>query len=180
MNTDIIKILILISILPAVLVAPVEAAGDLILSIEPDTTTVDVSSDFSVSFYAGNDTRDLMGYNVVFSFDPDYLELISVEEGSLPADSGEETFFHYSFDSGTTVEVNGAVLGAVVQTPGCIFTVNFKALDKGSTSLNIEESDLRDDENTQIQHSGEGATVIIFPEIDAEKSSWGKVKSVFK
>ncbi len=107
--------------------------------------------------------------------------MISINEGSLPADSGEETFFHFNSSlSDSTAEINGAVLGAAVQTPGDLFRVTFKALQAGQTNVFIEESELRDDNNLAISHSVEGGLVIITPEIDVEESSWGKLKNNFR
>ena len=57
---------------------------------------------------------------------------------------------------------------------------SFKALQEGQTSVQIEESDLRDDKNAQIPHADEGAVLFIMPEISVEESSWGRLKSIFK
>lgn len=182
MNGDKMKFVILLAIIIlAGLFPPAEAVCELVLSVEPDTTLLDLSCEFELCFYTGEDIVDLMGYNVLFSFDPDYLQVISVDEGPLPADSGEETFFQYdSSVNDSTIEVNGAVLGEVIQTPGCIFSVTFRALKSGVTLIMIKESDLRDDSNAQIPHSDEGGLVIIAPEVGLEECSWGKVKNIFR
>lgn len=168
-------------IITAGLLIPGMAAGELLLSVNPDTTTVDEGCEFEISFHAGQEILDLMGYNIVFSFDPEYLEIVSIDEGSLPAESGEETFFHFNSSlSDSTVEINGAVLGATVQTPGDLFRVTFKALEVGKTYVMIKESELRDDYNLEIAHSVEGGLVLITPVIDVEETSWGRLKNDFR
>ncbi len=173
--------MLLILIISAGIITPGIAEAGLILSVQPDSSSVEVSSEFEINFYAGDDTVDLMGYRVVFSYDPGHLDVVSVNEGSLPSGSGEETFFHCnSALSDTTAEVNGAILGAVVQTPGYLFTVTFKALKAGKTYLEIVESDLRDDSNNQISHGIDGGVVVITEEIAVEEASWGYIKSQYK
>jgi hypothetical protein len=141
---------------------------------------VDVTSEFEVSFYLGEETLELMGYNVTFSYDAGYLDLIEIEEGTLLSGSGEETFFHCDSSTAGIAEINGAVLGAVVQSPGIIFTATFRALAAGQTEVVIGESDLRDDENAQLSHTTEEGIVQITSVIDTEEYSWGAIKARFR
>ncbi|MBD3180016.1 MAG: hypothetical protein GF417_10670, partial [Candidatus Latescibacteria bacterium] len=80
MKSDRTKILLLIILTVAAgALINTEAFCDPVLSIEPDTSEVDVSTEFVVSFHAGGEVTDLMGYNVTFSYDPSYLNLVSVD-----------------------------------------------------------------------------------------------------
>jgi len=174
-NALFLVLIVLIATLPGI------ARGELLLSVQPDSIYVEVSSDFELYFCLGDEATGLMGYHLIFSYDPEYLEVVCVDEGSLPAGSGEETFFHCNKAlNDTTVEINGAVLGTEVQTPGCLFYATFKALKAGRTYVRIEYSDIRDGSNDKITHITADGVVIITPEISVEESSWGGIKSKFK
>jgi hypothetical protein len=173
------RVLLVLLFLIAGVVAPGSALCELTLSVQPDSAIVDLGSEFRLGFYLGEDTTDLMGYNVVFSYDPGRLEIVSIEEGFMPAGSSEDTFFHSS-SGDSTVEINGAVLGGVVQTPGYIFTVVFKGIKEGKVYIEIEDSDIRDDSNTAIPHTTERGVVIIVPDVPVQESSWGGLKARFR
>jgi len=181
MSLDIKRFLIAAVILAVVSGLASRPAGALTLSLAPDTTKVDIENIFEINVAAGPDSVDLMGYHIKIDFDPEYLQLISCSEGALPADSGEETFFHWKKESsGDIISINGAILGAVVKTPGDIISVELKALKAGTTTMEITYSDIRDEENMEIGHDTEGAVIIITPEVDTEEASWGVLKSKYR
>ena len=76
--------------------------------------------------------------------------------------------------------MNGAVLGAEVETPGCVFKVTFRALEAGRTFVVIRYSDIRDGTNNGISHNTRDGVVIITPEISTEQESWGRIKSIYR
>jgi len=79
------RALLVLVVLTTAVVAPGRASCELALTVQPDSVNVDEGSEFTVGFYFGEDTTDLMGYNVVFSYDSDYLEIVAIEEGGPPA-----------------------------------------------------------------------------------------------
>lgn len=173
--------LLVLLFLAAGLIMPHSAPWAQELSVRADSVVVDIGTEFGLHFYVEDDTTELMGYDILFSFDVDSLELVSVEEGSLPAECEEETFFYSdtSFGPGT-VEVSGAILGGVVMTPGVLFTVTFKAITEGKTYVEIEESELRDGSNNAIPHTTRRGIVVIVGEVPVERSSWGRLKAKFR
>ncbi len=177
MKSDIKQLLLAAVILAIFLGTPPAARAGLTLSIQPDTTQVDINCGFEIKVHAGPDTLDLMGYDVRLLFDPEYLQITGCSEGELPSGSGEETFFYWQIEpSGDIMSVSGAILGAEIQTPGDLFYISFKALKSGTTNIGITYSDLRDGSNNGIGHNVKGGEVVITPEIESENASWGTLK----
>jgi len=115
------------------LLTAASAAANPELQITPNDTTVVDGTTFQVRIVANSSITSLMGYDVTIAFDTSLVELVGVDEGSLPGSGGATTFFHW-FDAGVasdTVHVNGAVLGTTVDGPGVLFFITFKALFPG-------------------------------------------------
>jgi hypothetical protein len=152
------------------------------LSILPDTTVVPIGAQFSLDVAVNDPADSLMGYNVTLGFDRSFLEVVRVEEGSLPAASGYATFFRWLNEGCAcdSVIVNGSVLGNTIDGPGTLFTITFKALKPGIADVIICRSDLRDGANRKLPHSIEDALAIIEPPIGSKASSWSGVKCLYK
>jgi hypothetical protein len=161
--------------------APGSALCELSVSVQPDSAGVDEGDDCLVGFYVGTDCTGLMGYDVIFSYDPAIVEIVSIEEGFLPAGSGHDTFFYPdTSETDSTVHVSGAILGAEVETPGYLFIVIFKGINAGKSYIDIEYSELRDDSNTSIPHSVERGVIVVVEAVPTKILSWGRLKAQYK
>ena len=105
--------------------------------VVPPSTVVDPDSMFQIEIAVDYLIVSLMGYDLSLEFDSSIVELISVDEGSLPQSGPSGSFFHW-FGAGLPsdeVWVNGAVLGTTVDGPGVLFTITFKALKNGMSPV---------------------------------------------
>lgn len=155
-----------------------------VLSIVPPDTAVILGDDdpFVLHVCVDSGAVDLMGYNITVQFDESLLEVLEVEEGALPANSGHETFFYWLNEgSGDNfVLINGAILGKTVNGPGVLFDITFMALAEGLSDIEIISSDLRNNLNAQIAHSDSSGSVCIIIPVGTEESSWGLIKMIFR
>ncbi len=152
------------------------------LSVLPDTAVVAIGMQFSLDVAVNDPVDSLMGYDVTVGFDRSYLEIVRVEEGPLPATSGYSTFFRW-LNAGCacdSIHVNGSILGDMVDGPGTLFTMTFKALKPGKVDIAIRRSDLRNGVNEKLSHIGEDGVVIVEPPIGSKASSWSRVKALYK
>jgi hypothetical protein len=130
-----------------------------------------------------NDYVDsLMGFDVIVGFDPSYLEVVRVEKGLLLTTSGYPTFFGWLNEGCAcdSIFVNGSILGGTVDGPGTLFRITFNTLNPGTADVVIRRSDLRDGMNQKLFHSSEGALVIIESPIASERSTWSRLKTLYK
>lgn len=167
-------------ILVLVAAGPVTAEPELYVS--PRDAFVLVDDEFQLSVVANSDVVGLMGYNVVIGFDPAILELLSVDEGTLPGSGGAETFFFW-FGAGApadTAHVNGAVLGTTVDGSGVLFTLTFKAKTVGLTQIEFVYSEIRDGTNADIAHTTTYGEVQVDESIPVKTVTWGEVKRLYK
>ncbi len=161
---------------------PLDLRAERCISVEPDTAVTTIGEIFSLEVAVNDTVESLMGYNITIAYDDSYLEVVDVEEGSLPADSGENTFFRW-LNSGCmcdSILVNGSVLGATVNGPGTLFSITFKAIKFGTAYVSIRRSDIRNDANQKLAHREEHAIVIIEKPIGLKRSTWSSVKQMFQ
>ena len=161
---------------------PSAAPAQRCISVLPDTKVVTIGMQFTLDVTVNDSVDSLMGYDVAVGFDRSYLEVVRVDEGSLPATSGYATFFRWLNEacSCDSILVNGSILGNTVDGPGTLFTITFKALKLGKANVAILRSDLRNDVNQQLAHCSEDALVIIEPPIGTESCSWSRVKTLYR
>jgi hypothetical protein len=158
------------------------AAAQPVLSVAPVDTTVVVDTEFQIRIEVDAALAGLMGYDVTVAFDTSIVELIGVDEGSLPGSGGAETFFHW-FGAGApkdTVVVNGAVLGTTVDGPGVLFTITLKGLREGITPVSIVASHMRDNFNVVIPHATAGGIVRVEKPIAVRVTTWGEIKAIYR
>jgi hypothetical protein len=116
----------------------------------PETSYVEVGDTFGVSIEVDSNAVELKGFDIVLSFDPEVLDVVSVAQGSLMKEGGT-TFWHYREDS-SSVEMISAVLGTglSVDGPGILAVITFAASDIDRSDLVMAEVDLRDVDNRAI------------------------------
>lgn len=114
--------------------------------IEPAASVVEQGQVFSagIRIDAGVDT--LTCFLVEFTFDASVLELLSADEGTLFAESGHSTMFHWDTYSPGSHGCNDVTLGfdAFVMCPGELVHLEFNAAAQGTTAISITAVDLRD------------------------------------
>jgi hypothetical protein len=157
---------------PEIFVAPADTT--VFLDIDPELFTVRIS--------VSDDITELMGYDINVRFDSTKIKLVDVTEGTLPLNSGFETFFWW-FDSGVpdnTAHINGAVLGNTVDGPGVLFDLVFEKAAVGTTYVELFGTEIRTGVNTTIPHSTVDGMVIVDKSIAVEPTTWGQVKEKFR
>jgi hypothetical protein len=161
---------------------PLDLRAERCISVQPDMTVTTIGTIFSLEVAVNDTVESLMGYDITIAYDDSHLQIVDVEEGSLPADSGEETFFSW-LNSGCdcdSILVNGSILGATINGPGALFTMTFKAIKVGSVDVSIQRSDIRDGDNQKLSHRREHTTVVIEQPIGTEKSTWSSLKYLYR
>jgi hypothetical protein len=150
------------------------------LYVSPPDTLVFIDTEFWMDVVINESVMDLMGYDIVITFDNSLLEVKNVVEGSLPSGSGHQTFFYYWGNGGTEIHATGSIMGNTIDGPGALFSIKFKAVSVGTASLGVSYSELRDDANVSIAHETAGANVEIDIRIGVEKSTWGRLKMLYR
>ena len=164
------------------LLAAVSAAANPELQVAPNDTTVVDGTTFQIRIVANSSITSLMGYDVTIAFDTSLVELVGVDEGSLPGSGGATTFFHW-FDAGVasdTVHVNGAVLGTTVDGPGVLFLITFKALFPGITPVTFVSTEIRDNFNVDIPHDTIDGSITVEKSIPVQTVTWGSIKTRYR
>jgi len=134
------------------------------LSIAPDTA-VTIYEQFTIEVTVNDGIEQLMGYDITVDVDDSFLEVVDVEEGSLPAGSLFDTFFRWMNPACAcdSVHVNGSILGNTVNGPGTLFAITVRAIRLGTTTVSVRRSDLRNGLNERLPHGVENAVVMIEP-----------------
>ena len=118
---------------------PSFARAERCISVLPDTTVVTTDMQFSLEVVVNDTVESLMGYDVTVQYDRSFLEVVSVREGALLRDSGHTTFFYWlNRACGCDfLIVNGSILGDVVDGPGALIKITFKAIKFGTIPVLI-------------------------------------------
>jgi hypothetical protein len=152
------------------------------LQVTPEDTSVVAGTTFQIRIVVDSSITGLMGYNVTVAFDSSIVELVSVDEGSLPGSGGAPTFFHW-FNAGVasdTVYVNGAVLGTTVDGPGVLFFITLKGLCEGTTPVSFVTTELRDNFNVVISHDTTDGNIQVQEPIPVRSDTWGHIKTRYR
>ena len=152
-------ILSLITILPGCLgklipttpevTSPVGKEG--VLYLETDNLNLTPGKDFTVELKADSITN-LKGYSVTLSYDPAFLSLQEVTEGSFFSAKGKTFFYKRVNDTKDTILIDCAILGPKVSVSGegTLATLSFTCLKAGSTSIEFSLAKTRDTLNKEI------------------------------
>ncbi len=122
-----------------VLVASGTGNASTSISINPSTVTVGPDTLFTV--FVWKDTADLEfdGYETVITFDPEMLELISVEEESVMTDSCWNRWWFYDAGEDSIFISHVLMCGGITVTgPGALSSLTFRALDEGTTVISCD------------------------------------------
>ena len=133
------------------------------LTLQPSFQTVSVDDTFNVTIQAAAGTQKVSGIDAFVDFDPAYLEVVSVTNGTaLPI----ENYNLYDNDAGTIDFSDGKTGTSPPSGTFTVVTIQFRAKAQTTgTSLTFVQSEGR---NTQAAYQGDsvlgsltGATVVI-------------------
>lgn len=114
---------------------------------------VEQGSEFAVSVLIKNADK-LYSAPLFVSYDPALLELVNIIEGSFLKQGGQTTIFSSSPNRTTGQVIVGYKQGAGgpgASGEGTLFDMNFRALAKGQSQLEINRANFRDPEGVRLQ-----------------------------
>lgn len=125
---------------------------------EPEALLVTAGEPCSLAIRIDSGTDTLTCFLVEFSFDADVVQLNSAEEGSLFSESGLLTMFDWDVIGPGHHQCNDVTLGfdSFVMCPGELVHLEFSAAQPGTTTITIEDVDLRDIRRDPILPVGMG------------------------
>ena len=135
--------------------------------LEPAVTEVEQGQVFTVGIRIDAAVDTLTCFLVEFTFDATVIELLSANEGTLFAESGHSTMFHWDTYSPGYHSCNDVTLGfeAFVMCPGELVHLEFHAIEEGSTPFSFTAVDLRDIRRDPILPVlTEGGSILVGPE----------------
>ena len=119
---------------------------------DPEYLTAAASAETIAVKYLGGGEGAIFGYSIKFSWDSSVVSTTTddVDEGDLLSDLGG-TFF-YAAPETAAIVVDCALLGSTAGAlgPGTLFTVRFVGLAVGTSDIDIEILDVRDQYNTPL------------------------------
>ena len=135
-----------IVVLMAILILAASAWPAPTVYFEPATMAVEQGQVFAVGIRVDAGADTLTCFLVEFTFDANFIELLSAEEGTLFAECGCVTMFDWDQHSASLHSCNDVTLGfdAFVMCPGELVHLEFYAVEEGATPLSVTAIDLRD------------------------------------
>jgi len=158
------KLVGLITLLTALLVAPTCVYAIPIISIQPPTPTVTAGQTFSLDVDIAA-VADLYAFQFDIGFDPALLSAVSISEGPFLPSGGATIFFPGTIDNfaGTIAFNADSLVGAIpgVTGNGTLLTIDFVALAAGISSIDISNEVFLDSSFNAIAVDNAGATITI-------------------
>ncbi len=161
----------------AALAAPRPASAVPTVYLEPADTTVSVGQEFDVRLMINDEADTISNFQVILRFDPNILELVSVEEGSLYVSAGYETFFHVEEESLGTWEIFEVIFPytSFILTPGELAVIRFGALADGETPIEFLSAVVMDIDRVEILPLGSaGGHVAVMPGVGVGSGEEGE------
>jgi hypothetical protein len=150
---------------------PSPASAVLTVYLEPESTTVSVGQEFDVQLMVNDEADTISNFRVVIQFDPDIIELVSAEEGSLYVSAGYESFFHVEEESLGSWEIFEVIFPytSFVLAPGELAVIHFSALADGETPIDFLSQVVMDIDRMEIQPiAAIGGHVTVSPGVGVE------------
>jgi hypothetical protein len=127
--------------------------GNIVCDPDPEYLTAAASTETIAVNYLGGGEGAVFGYSIKFSWDSSVVSTTTddVDEGNLLSDLGG-TFFYAAPGTGDEIVVDCALLGSTAGAlgPGTLFTINFTGLAFGTSDIDIEILEVRDQYNTPL------------------------------
>ncbi|SYZ72834.1 exported hypothetical protein [Candidatus Zixiibacteriota bacterium] len=133
--------------------------------LDPDTTfiTSGVGTEFSVDLKVDAGVTGMKLYQVFLHYDKLRLDTVSVTEGPLMQSAGTTVFHAYVEDDSTALRLESVILGygLVVDGPGTLATIRFRAIGTGLVNMTMDNLVVHDVNNNPISETGRGAVFCI-------------------
>lgn len=143
---------------PTVLEVPKKAPASIHFSVPED---VEQGKDFTVAVEI-TDAEMLYSAPLFVKYDPELLELVSINEGDFLRQDGQSTIFSNSPNRSTGQVIVGykqSSGGKGASGSGTLFTMSFKPLAAGETELEVNRINFRDPEGVRLQVVSEAITI---------------------
>lgn len=123
-----------------------DADAQPMLSFLPDTSFVSVGDTFDVSLMIDAFVDTMSNFDVVFAFDPNVLEFVDAEAGSLYTSVGWQDFFNAEEESLGTWEVFQVIFpfDSYILPPGELAIMSFRAVNDGATDIFFRSATITD------------------------------------
>lgn len=128
-----------------------EGTEEGVIYISPDSTDIVPGEDCELELKVDS-IENFKSYSISISYDPVFLSLRDVIEGTFLSSEGT-TFFYESINNDAgNVLLDSSILGssAAVSGEGTLATLTFTSLKKGSTNLTFTLVKMRDINNEEI------------------------------
>ena len=149
-----------------ILSSQVSARADAIVSVQTPVSAPLVGSSFDALINIGS-VSDLYAYQFDVNFNPGVILATGMSEGPFLATGGSTIFIPGSIDNvaGTITFTANSLVGAVpgVNGAGTLVTINFQALAKGSSPIDLSNVMLLDSSFATIAATSVGSTVSPVP-----------------
>ncbi|MCD4690647.1 right-handed parallel beta-helix repeat-containing protein [bacterium] len=127
--------------------------GNIVCDLDPEyLTAADPTKTVTVK-YLGGGSDDVFGYSIKFAWDGAVVSTTTgdVNEGALLSDLGG-TFFYAANGIGDEIVVDCALLGSIAGAtgPGTLFTIDFTGLAVGTSDIDVEILNVRDQYNNPL------------------------------
>ena len=134
--------------------------------VSPAEVVVNAGQSFEMSIRVDAGYPDsVTAFLVDFAFDSEVVELVDAEEGSLFANCGYPTMYHWDIEGPGMHSCNDVTLGHAshVIPPGELVALDFVALAVGETPVAITAVDLRDINRDPIVpvYSADGFVIVV-------------------
>lgn len=149
-------------------ISPARASTTAVLSLSPTNTSVETGEEFSLSVLVDPNDESLDTVRVELTFDPDLVEVLSFDLGSLFPNLSPDN--DIDNDAGT-LSYGAFKFGTPVTSSGTLATVTFHALSSGTATVDVDSTSrlIADGEETIDTSDLGSATITISGEdVDSE------------
>jgi len=137
----------------ACLAPALSAASGSAVRIVPTCTIVDPGEEFDLPVIVSAEAGTISTFQVVFRFDPDVIECLGADEGSLYVNSGYTTWFVAEEESSGVWEVWDVIFpgGSYVVAPGELTVLRFRAVQDGYSDIVFLTAEICDIERYPLE-----------------------------
>ncbi|MEY4070946.1 MAG: Cohesin domain [Candidatus Eisenbacteria bacterium] len=152
------------------------------VALVPADSNITVADEIVMRLEASG-VSDLKGFQIELSFDSSVLQALSAAGGALLPPGAAGSFFQSFLDNAPAVgrvQLDAAVLTGSASGAGVLGTVRFRAIAIGTSPVTVALVDFRDSANVSSTPSSTGSTIRVFGPVSATRSSWTRLKSLYR
>lgn len=150
--------------------------------IDPPDTTIDVTAEAWLRVMT-DAVADLKAYELIFEYDPTYVELLDVLPGDLltGAPGGYTDYERAEFASPQdSVWYDAAVLVGSTSGSGVLAYFHFRGLVEGDSPILCRLVDFRDSFNNQTLPPCSGGVLHVVGPVQVLRGTWGRLKATYR